>query len=193
MRPLGGTFMVQIKGSIVVDTVRAVKTRASEEEYAKILSLLNNEARKVFEKEVFSSTWYSLDDFMNFQKAFIHVLFGRREEILIRGSELLFEKQLEGIYKAFIKQGSPEFLLKRLAAVHQTYYKGVSVEVEMDSACKATVRYTGFEKQHHLAEYGIIGFFRKALEISGAKNVAAEFTNKISAGTGIADLSLTWS
>jgi len=65
--------------------------------------------------------------------------------------------------------------------------------VEMDSANKATVHYTGFEKQHYLSEYGIIGFFRKALEISGAKNVAAEFTNKISAGTGIADLSLTWS
>jgi hypothetical protein len=193
MKALGGTFMVQIKGSIVLDTVRAVKTRASEEAYAKIISLLNKDARKVFEGDIFSSTWYPLDDFMSFQKAFIHVLFGRREEILIRGSELLFEKQLEGIYKSFIKQGSPEFLLKRLAAVHVTYYKGVSVEVEMDSACKATVRYTGFEKQHYLSQYGIIGFFRKALEISGAKNVAAEFTNKISAGTGIADLSLTWS
>ena len=185
--------MVQIKGSIVLDTVRAVKTRASEEEYAKILSLLNKDTRKIFEGEIFSSTWYPLDDFMGFQKAFVHVLFGGREEILIRGAELLFEKQLEGMYKAFIKQGSPEFLLKRLAAVHETYYKGVSAKVEMDSACKATIRYTGFEKQHHLAEYGIIGFFRKALEISGAKNVAAEFTNKISAGTGIADLSLTWS
>jgi hypothetical protein len=129
---------------------------------------------------------------MNFQKAFIHVLFGRREEILIRGSELLFEKQLEGIYKSFIKQGSPEFLLKRLAAVHVTYYKGFSVEVEMDSAHKATVHYTGFEKQHYLSEYGIIGFFRKALEISGAKNVAAGFTTKISAGTGVAELALTW-
>jgi hypothetical protein len=191
--PFGSTFMVHIKGSVVLDTVRAVKTRASEEEYARILELLNPAARKVFEGEIFSSTWYPLDAFMNFLEVEIKVLFNGREEVLVRASEALIENQLQGIYKAFVKAGSPEFIIKRIAAVHATYFQGVSIEVKMEGESKAVLHYVGFEKQHRLQEYTLIGFFRKALEISGAKNVAAEFTTKISAGTGIADLLLTWS
>jgi hypothetical protein len=184
--------MVQIKGSIVLDTVRAIKTRAGEEAYAKIISLLKDETRKVFETELFSSTWYALDHFVNFLEVEIKVLANGNEEILIRGSESLVEKQLRGIYKAFVKLGSPEFIIKRVAAVHATYFQGVSIDVKMEGSSKAVIRYAGFEKQHRCMEYTIIGFFRKALEISGAKNVAAGFTTKISAGTGVAELALTW-
>ena len=184
--------MLQIKGSVVLDTVRAVKTRASEEEYARILSLLDKEARKVFEGEIFSSTWYSLDAFMNFLEVEIKVLFKGREEVLIRASEALIENQLQGIYKAFVKPGAPQYVIQRIAAVHATYFQGVSVEVKMEGPSRAVIRYIGFEKQHRLQEYTLIGFFRKALEISGAKDVVAEFTTRISTGTGIAELWLTW-
>lgn len=41
-------------------------------------------------------------------------------------------------------------------------------------------------------ECGIIGFFRKALEISGAKQVKLEFTVPISKGETYSELTITW-
>jgi hypothetical protein len=40
--------------------------------------------------------------------------------------------------------------------------------------------------------FAIIGFFRKALEISGAKDVAVRFTVPIDQGAEFAELSITW-
>jgi hypothetical protein len=113
-------------------------------------------------------------------------------EVLIKGSEEVIERQLRGIYKVFVKLGSPEFVLKRIAAVHATYFQGVDIKVEMMGPGNATIRYTGYEKQHRIIGFAIIGFFRKALEISGAKNVQAGFATPIEAGKGYAELAISW-
>jgi hypothetical protein len=57
----------------------------------------------------------------------------------------------------------------------------------------ATVRYNGFQKQHRIMDFAIIGFFRKTLEISGAKNVVIQFTVPFEEGSEYAELSITWS
>jgi hypothetical protein len=41
--------------------------------------------------------------------------------------------------------------------------------------------------------FAIIGFFRKALEISGAKDVVIYFLTPIEEGRGYAELSISWS
>ena len=113
-------------------------------------------------------------------------------EMITRGSEVVIEKQLRGIYKAFVKLGSPEFVIKRIAAVHATYFQGVPIEVNLQGSGKAVVRYTGFEKQHRIMGFAIIGFFKKALEISGAKDVVLRFTTPIEEGKEFAELSISW-
>src|ERR1700740_2248703 len=89
---------------------------------------------------------------------------------------MVIERQLRGIYKAFVKLGSPEFVIKRIAAVHETYFQGVPIEVRVRGQGKAVVRYAGFEKQHRIMGFAIIGFFKKALEISGATDWCLSFT-----------------
>jgi len=112
--------------------------------------------------------------------------------MVTRGSEVVIEKQLRGIYKAFMKLGSPEFVIKRIAAVHATYFQGVPIDVQLVGQGKAVVRYTGFGKQHRIMGFAIIGFFKKALEISGAKDVVLRFTLPIEEGKEFAELSIAW-
>ena len=184
--------MIQIKGTAVLDTIRLVKERVGDDGYRKVVGLLHEETKKVFESEVFSSSWYPLDAFTNFLEVEIRESAGGNAEVLIKGSEAVVERQLRGIYKVFVKLGSPEFVLKRIAAVHATYFNGVDIKVEMMGPGKATIRYTGYEKQHRIIGYAIIGFFRKALEISGAKNVEARFATPIEEGKGYAELAISW-
>jgi hypothetical protein len=184
--------MVQIKGSSVNEAVQQIKNRAGEAAYQKIFEQLDEETRKAFGGEIFASTWYSLDLFVRFLEVEIKVLANGNEEMLTRGSAAVAERQLRGIYKAFVKLGSPEFVIKRLAAVHATYFKGVGIEVEMPDRGKAVIKYIGFEKQHRIIGFTIVGFFQKALEISGAKDVTSSFITPIEAGKGYAELTITW-
>jgi alkanesulfonate monooxygenase SsuD/methylene tetrahydromethanopterin reductase-like flavin-dependent oxidoreductase (luciferase family) len=184
--------MVSIKGTAILETINLIKSRAGEDALQKILALLDEDARALFKSQIFASTWYPLDPFARFLEVEIRVLADGKEEVVTRGAELATERQLRGIYKAFVKLGSPEFVIKRIAAVHATYFEGVPIEVKIVGHGQAVVTYTGFEKQHRLMGFVIIGFFKKALEVSGAKNVAVRFNIPIEAGKGYADLSISW-
>ena len=184
--------MVQIKGSAIKETTDQIKSRAGEAAFQKILGLLDEETRKVCEGEVFSSTWYPLDLFTRFLEIEIRVLANGKEEMVTRGSEAVIERQLRGIYKAFVKLGSPEFVVKRIAAVHATYFQGVPIDVQLQGNNRALVKYTGFEKQHRIMGFAIVGFFKKALEISGAKDVVIFFSTPIEEGKGYSELSIAW-
>src|SRR5271169_6258359 len=184
--------MVQIKGSAIKETIEQIKSRAGEAAFQKILGLLDDETRKVLEGEIFSSTWYSLDLFTRFLEIEIKVLADGQEEMVTHGSEAVIERQLRGIYKAFVKLGSPEFVVKRIAAVHATYFQGVPIDVQLQGNNRALVKYTGFEKQHRIMGFAIIGFFKKALEISGAKDVVIFFPTPIDEGKGYSELSIAW-
>jgi hypothetical protein len=185
--------MVQIKGSAILETINQIKRRSGEDAFQKILALLDEETRKAFKSEIYSSSWYSLDFFTRFLELEIRVLADGNEEMVTRGSEAVIERQLRGIYKAFVKLGSPEFVIKRIAAVHATYFQGVPIEVNLLGNGKASIKYTGFEKQHRIMGFAIIGFFKKALEISGAGNVVIHFVTPIEDGKGYSELSISWS
>ncbi len=58
---------------------------------------------------------------------------------------------------------------------------------------KAIVKYKGFEKHHRILGFAIIGFFKKALEISGAKDVAIHFSIPIDERKPCSELSIAWS
>jgi hypothetical protein len=184
--------MVQIKGSAIKETIDQIKRRAGDAAFQKILGLLDVETRKVCEGEIFSSTWYPLDLFTRFLEIEIKVLADGNEEMVTRGSEAVIERQLRGIYKAFVKLGSPEFVIKRIAAVHATYFQGVPIDVKLEGNNRALVRYSGFEKQHRIMGFAIVGFFKKALEISGAKDVVIRFSVPIEEGKEYSELSIAW-
>ena len=154
--------MVQIKGSAIKETIDQIKSRAGEEALQKILCLLDEETRTICQNEIFPSSWYPLDVFTRFLEVEIRVLADGKEEMVTRGSEVVIERQLRGIYKVFVKLGSPEFVIKRIAAVHATYFQGVPIEVQLQGHGKAVVRYTGFEKQHRIMGFAIMGFFKKS-------------------------------
>ena len=112
-------------------------------------------------------------------------------EVLIQRSEKVIERQLRGLYKMFVKLGSPGFVITRISAVHSTYFRGVNIIPEVERS-SALIKYVGFQKHHEILGYVIIGFFRKALEISGAQDVVLNFTIPISQGGPYSELTISW-
>jgi len=184
--------MAEIKGTVLIDSIRAIKARGGEAEFQKIVAKLSPETKPIFEGRISQSSWYPLDAFAEFLEVDIRETAAGVREVLITRAERVIEAQLQGIYRVFIKYGSPMFVIKRIAAVHATYYQGIEIQPQKHDANEAVIRYIGLRKRHEIMGYGIIGFFRKALEISGAKNVAVKFTEPISDEKPYAELTITW-
>jgi alkanesulfonate monooxygenase SsuD/methylene tetrahydromethanopterin reductase-like flavin-dependent oxidoreductase (luciferase family) len=184
--------MLHIKGTAVRDTLEAIKARSGEKELDRILAHLDEEAKEIFRAPISPSSWYSCDAFARFLEADIRETASGNQEELIKRSEAVIEKQLSGIYKMFVRLGSPEFVIRRIAAVHSTYFDGVQIIPEMKGPKSATIQYVGFSRNHRIMGFVILGFFRKALEISGAKKVDVHFTVPIEAGEKFCELALSW-
>ncbi|HKW64781.1 MAG TPA: hypothetical protein VJN89_19665 [Candidatus Acidoferrum sp.] len=184
--------MLHIKGTSVLDALEAIKARAGKAELDKIISHLDPETQEIFRPPISPSSWYSCDAFARLLEADVRETAGGDEQVLVKRSEAVIEKQLSGIYKMFVRLGSPEFVIRRIAAVHATYFDGVQIIPEMNGPKSATIQYVGFSPKHRIMAFVILGFFRKALEISGAKKVNVNFTVPIEAGETFSELSLSW-
>ncbi len=184
--------MLHIKGTAVLDTLEAVKARGGKNELARIIAHLDEETKEIFQRPVSPSSWYSCDAFARFLEADIRETAGGNEEEMVKRAGAVIERQLSGIYKMFVRIGSPEFVIRRIAAVHSTYFDGVQIIPEMKGRNSATIQYVGFSPSHRIMGFVILGFFKKALEISGAKKVDVRFTVPIEAGEKFCELALLW-
>ena len=185
--------MVEIKGSVVGDAMKIIKTNYGEDVYGRVLDKLKPQTRAIFDTDSFVlKNWYPLEAFNEFLDADLKVTANGNEQELIRRSEELIEKQMSVIYKVFVKLGSPKFVLERIAAINQTYFREVGVSISFPTTTSAIVRLTGFEKSHRLIGLSIIGFYRKALDVSGAKNIVTKYLTPIEAEKGFSELSISW-
>jgi len=184
--------MVTIKGTVILDTIRAVKEREGEAVYAKIVGLLDEDTRRLFQGGIFDPGWYPLDAFVRFLAVDLRETAGGNESVLVARSEVVVERQLRGVYRVFARLSSAESVIRRLAAIHGTYFQGTTVEFATTGSHRATVRYVGFEPQHRLMEYVMTGFYRKALELSGARRVSIDFATSTSQGRECWEFALSW-
>jgi len=181
-----------IKGSAVLDTVRVVKARAGEDGFRRILDALDPEGRSLFQGAILSTEWYPLDAFAGFLGANIRETAGGDERVLVERSAAVVENQLRGIYRLFVRLGSPDFVLRRVSIIHSNFFKGVDIQRMSYAPGRAVIRYSGFRPQHRLLDYVLIGFYRKALEISGAGDVQVSMTTSIGESRGYAELEAIW-
>ena len=186
------TQALHIKGTAVLDTMEAIKARAGKEELERIFAHLDEQTREILQPPISPSSWYSCAAFARFLEADIRETAGGNAEELIKRAEIVIAKQLTGIYKIFVRLGSPEFVIRRIAAVHSTYFDGVQIIPEMERPHSARIQYVGFSREHRIMGFVILGFFKKALEISGAKKVDVHFTVPIEAGEKFCELALLW-
>jgi hypothetical protein len=145
--------MPQISGSVLLDTIKAVKTRQGDQEFAKILAHLHGEAKLIFNAPIESWRWYPVDAFVSFLETDIRETADGDRRVLIERSKKVIESQLHGIYKFLVRIGSPKFVINRIATIHASYFQGVQIIPEIEDGPRATIKYIGFEKHHDIMEY----------------------------------------
>ena len=182
---------IKLKGTSFQDAIAALKRREGERRYTEIIAALPPPCRRVFEGIIVPTSYYSLDAFVAFLEAGLR-LSGDDEQILIKRSEAVAEHQLGDTYRTFIRHGAPRLVIERIATIHRTFFVGAQVQVESKNERSATIRYVGFRKEHRLIEYIQIGFYRKALDMCGARGVVVEASVPIAAGREYCELSISW-
>jgi hypothetical protein len=160
----------QVKGKVLLDSVHSVAKRNGEAKLLQVIEQLDAPSRETFSNRISPAAWYPLTHFTQFLDADVRLTANGNETVLVRRAELVVQEQLRGIYKVFARLGTVEGFVGRLVGVHRTYFLNVAIEPRPVGSHHLSVTYVGFTSEHHLLQFIMIGFFRMALQIHGAKH-----------------------
>lgn len=184
--------MVEIKGSAVIGTIERLKEEFGAEAHFRVVQNLPDGDRKLFQGALLSSSWYPLDAFVSYIATENNLLYHGDLSVILSNSEKIVDRQLQGVYKLFTKENTPEFVVNRIGVIHSSYFRGIGLQVVTSASGEYVGRYSGFEKNHQIFEYSICAFYRKALEMSGARDVEANFTVPFGSPVGYSEIRVTW-
>jgi hypothetical protein len=184
--------MIFIRGIAIAHDVEMLLKRFGKQNYIRLAETLDAEDRKIFLNKIIAADLYPLDSYVRFIEASINLFFKGDKSAVLRNTEEIIDRQLKGVFRWFIQFGSPAYITNEIVKITQAYFEGVTVNPIINGNGRFVGRIVGFKKKHEIMQYAIIGFFRKSLSISGAKNVQAKFTIPFSDNKEYSEIMVTW-
>lgn len=184
---------MEVKGTAIKTIPLFIKERFGEGGLNQWIDALTPEARKVYQAPVYPSSWYPLKEVLIEPLRKMCYLFyagdlkGARES-----GRFSADHSLKGIYKLFVKLGSPQFVVRQAASILATYYNPSEIKVVECQKGQAIVQITKFPDMNQLVETRIVGWMERGLEISGAEQPNIKITKSLTAGDPLSEFHATW-
>lgn len=185
--------MMQVKGSALVAMPVFIKEKHGDDGLNKWLNALSPEAKVVMGGKIMASSWYPLKQMLIDPMAKYCDLFyhgdGKGAWEMGRYSA---DVGLSGVYKIFVKAGSPDFIIKRAGSIMTGYYTPSEITIGESIPGKAVVRITKFPEPSAMVDSRIGGWMQRALEINGCKNVQVKVVKSLAKGGDCTEYLLTY-
>jgi hypothetical protein len=102
------------------------------------------------------------------------------------------EDALTGIYKLYVRLGSPSHLISRAGRIMAAYYSDAELKLVHSEKNKVVLHIIRFDQADEAIEYNMAGWIQRALEISGCKDVDIVITKSLARKDQVSELIITW-
>ncbi len=185
--------LLEMKGTAVATQMGYVRDNFGEDGYQQWIEALSPEARTIVEGAVLESNWYEGECAVVELRSKICQVFYKGDP---RGSWELgrysAERALTGIYKVFLRVGSPNWMIDRGNMVFNRFFRPGLMETVQNEKNLAITQLKDFPESTGLVEMTIAGFIEKGLELSGTKNINVLITKSFSRGDDYTEFKYTW-
>lgn len=184
---------MEVKGSAVSSIPEFVREKFGER-LNEWLDSLSEDSRKIMNAPIIPAiSWYPLEyGLIEPTRKICEIFYENDERGAWEGGRFSAEKGLIGIYKMFVKLGSPKFIVGRAATIFSSYYKPSAMAVANNDTNRVVLHITEFPEIERLLELRIGGWIERALEISGSKNVNVDLTKSLSEGDRVTEIVVRW-
>lgn len=182
---------MEVKGSAIKSTSEFVKKYFTKD-YTDWFNSLDKETQDIIENTSVSK-WYSIKEgLIHPTQKIIEHFYDNDIKGAYETGRYSADSGLNGIYKFFIKIGSPSFIISKSASVFGTYYKNAIMTVISKTSTSVILDISNFPEYHILIEHRVIGWIEKALELSGCKNIKTNIVKSIYSNDNSTELFITW-
>jgi len=182
----------KIKGSILKSRLEFVRKEIGDDGLAALMESLSEEDRKVLGRLV-AVAWVDFEVGKRLDKAIVQALGGGSSRFFERLGEASAEVNLGTLHSAFLAPGNPQAFLAKAPQIYRLYYDVGRREYEQTGDREGvliTHEAETFSKTDCLT---VVGWYRKALELCGAKNVRIHEDECRATGSDVCRYRVSWS
>lgn len=183
---------MEVKGTAVKSIPEFVKAIHSDR-YSQWLQSLPEASRKIMSGAIITNNWYPLKAGLSVPVSIVGSMFyGSPAKGARTMGRYSADIALTGIYKLYVKMGSPRHIIERANRVFAAYFQPSEI-VTVDSQKNTFIfRITKFDEIDEVVEHNIAGWMERALEISGCKNVQVTIPGSMTKGMSFTEFCLKW-
>ncbi len=169
---------MEVKGS-AVKTTREFVLDNYPDEYENFLKHLPQKSREIYDDLIFANKWYPLKEGLLIPTEVIGKLFfdNDYEKASYELGKDSAKRNLNGVYKIFIKIARLDNVLKRTQIIFSAHYSQGTLELIENKPNLKKFKVTGFSEDEKLIFPGIAGWIEEIFKVVGA-NIAT-ITHKI--------------
>lgn len=184
---------MEVKGSSVSSIPDFVRERFPDR-FDEWLNSLSEESREIMKESIIPAiSWYPIQSgLIEPTRKICELFFDHNENGAWEAGRFSAEKGLIGVYKMFVKLGSPKFIVGRAATIFSSYYKPSTMKIAREGSKEVVLHITEFPGLERLVELRICGWIERALEISGSKDLSVELTKSLTAHDDVTEIVVQW-
>ena len=183
---------MEVKGSAVSSIPEFVKNRFGSKANEWV-GKLTTDSRQIMTNKILSSSWYPLQEaVVEPTSAICDLFYGGDKRGAWESGRFSADHALRGIYKIFVKAGSPQFIIGKASNIFTGYYRPSEIKVAELSPNSTIIRITQFGEPSEFVENRIAGWMERAMEISGCKSVNIQILRSLAKKDPLTEISCQW-
>lgn len=160
-----------IRGLILHARKEFVENHFGQDAWTHVLEALSAEDRSQIEQAIFTTQWYPFALGERLDKAIVDVLGEGDESIFEEIGVKSAQRNLSSIHRSFVTPGNPQAFMRLAGVIYRSYYDTGYRAYEETSRCSGVI--TTYEAETFSVPdcLTVIGWYKEALRMCGAKNV----------------------
>lgn len=166
------------KGTTVVILKKYITELHGSEGYDRWLKSLPPKSQDIYRQQLLVSSWYPFEDAVQKPMAIMdQIFYGGTTEGNWKEGRYAAENDLHGVYRAFVRMASPQFLMRNTASIWSSYYAETEAQLVEGKKDGAVLVLKGIEPACLHFDKHVGGWVERALEICGCKQIGIAITN----------------
>lgn len=182
---------VRCKGNWLASRPRFVRERLGESGVDRVAQRLEPEQRKLFLKPPLSFTWAPIRNLYLIDEVITEEVMGGHVEGMVDFGEAIASYDINILYRAFFRMGSPEFFLARSHLIFNQYVSAGNVRTTTSKG-QGETQITELCMPRYMCRFGIAGYLRGAIVAAGGKGIQVEHTRCVHDGDTMCVYQCTW-
>jgi hypothetical protein len=184
---------MKIKGLTIRTTPEFVR-KFYPDRFTEWLNALPDTSRNIMSNHIVVNEWYPINESLTIPLRTIgQVFYGNDwKKACWELGRYDAEETLTGIYKLYVRFGSPAHLISRAGRVMAAYYDNAQIKLQQSGKNRVVLHITRFDQPDEAIEYNMAGWIEKALEISGCKSIRIDLTQSLARLDPVSEFVVSW-